>query len=164
MNPLVRTWPHPAAPAQSQRCPESPNLLTNREKQALLLGMPFEIAEIAGGQSCDFTSLPIILTIWVLLSILFPAFPAFPFPLYLLAILAQDFGSRCLTEKMQRVSVGNAFRPSECMKYCDHTPGQTLVSTPSPSALNLQGSARSEQHTNSLTTLAPSTACFKIEE
>ena len=114
MNPLLRTWPHPAAPVQSQRCPESPNLLTNREKQeALLLGMPFEIAEIAGGQSCDFTSLLVILTNWVLLR-------SSKHSLSCISFSSLPSSSRCLTEKMQRVSVGNAFRPSECMKYCDH--------------------------------------------
>ena len=52
------TWPHPAAPAQSQRCPGSLNLLPTNEKQEALplnlhgytrigRGMPFEI-EIPG--------------------------------------------------------------------------------------------------------------------
>lgn len=167
MNPLVRTWPHPAAPAQSQRCPESPNLLTNREKQALLLGMPFEIAEIAGGQSCDFTSLLIILTIWVLLSILFPAFPAFHFPL---SLPSSYSSSRCWL-KMFDWKGATCFRWERFQTIWMHEvlwPHARANPGVHPLAFGLEPAGFSSQWaalpTNSLTTLAPSTACFKIEE
>ena len=111
------TWPHPAAPAQSQRCPGSLNLLpTNEKQEALLLnlhhytrigrGMPFEIEIPGTGQSCsDVTSLLIIL---VLLSI---PFPALPFPLHL---LAQDVSSRLKRYNVSPVGTLS----SECKPSC----------------------------------------------
>ena len=118
--------------------------------------------------SCSYmASLLIILTIWVLLSILFPAFPAFHFPL---SLPSSYSSSRCWL-KMFDWKGATCFRWERFQTIWMHEvlwPHARANPGVHPLAFGLEPAGFSSQWaalpTNSLTTLAPSTACFKIEE